>query len=95
MKRVFSQPIRWITIPNAEVYYLYVGSTRGAKDLVNSGEIHSTSFTAPALPGGRTHLEGTTWYALKIHPAAYWHLWSDLLIHQIHGRVLEHIKREV
>jgi hypothetical protein len=25
-------------------------------------------------------------------PAAYWHLWSDYIIHRIHGRVLDHIK---
>ena len=26
-------------------------------------------------------------------PQAYWSLWSDALIHAIHGRVLEQIKR--
>ncbi|HVH69948.1 MAG TPA: DUF805 domain-containing protein, partial [Candidatus Dormibacteraeota bacterium] len=44
-----------------------------------------------ALPGGRTRLEGTTWYHDAIWPAAYWHLWSDHIIHKIHFRVLEHI----
>jgi hypothetical protein len=28
-------------------------------------------------------------------PQAYWHLWSDYIIHQIHMRVLEHIRVEV
>jgi hypothetical protein len=24
-------------------------------------------------------------------PAGYWRLWSDMIIHRIHGRVLEHV----
>jgi hypothetical protein len=61
------------------------------------GYLHSQrgEFRLVPLPGGRTRLEGTTWYALRIYPSAYWHLWSDLLIHRIHERVLDHIKREV
>lgn len=46
------------------------------------------------LPGGRTRLEGSTWYTLDLNPSGYWALWSDALIHQIHRRVLEHISRE-
>lgn len=45
-----------------------------------------------ALPGGRTRLEGTTWYQHTMWPASYWHLWSDYIIHKIHLRVLEHIR---
>jgi uncharacterized membrane protein YhaH (DUF805 family) len=52
-------------------------------------------FLLTALPGGRTRLEGTTWYHDTIWPAAYWHLWSDYIIHKIHGRVLEHIREAV
>lgn len=50
-------------------------------------------FRLVPLDGGRTRLEGSTWYAYEIYPQAYWTLWSDLLIHQIHRRVLQHIKR--
>jgi hypothetical protein len=45
------------------------------------------------LPGNRTRLEGSTWYELDIAPAAYWQLWADGIVHAIHGRVLEHVKR--
>jgi len=45
-----------------------------------------------ALPGGKTLLEGTTWYTDKIWPSRYWQVWSDLMIHHIHLRVLNHIK---
>ena len=51
-------------------------------------------FRLRALPGGRTLLEGTTWYENRMWPAAYWRLWSDELIHRIHRRVLEHVARE-
>jgi uncharacterized membrane protein YhaH (DUF805 family) len=46
-----------------------------------------------ALPGGRTRLEGTTWYQHHMFPEAYWRFWGDYVIHKIHRRVLEHVKR--
>lgn len=49
-------------------------------------------FVLTALPGGRTRLEGTTWYEQNLWPNFYWRLWSDYLIHAIHQRVLNHIK---
>jgi hypothetical protein len=50
-------------------------------------------FRLVGLPGGRTRLEGTTWYQHGLYPAGYWRLWSDWIIHRIHLRVLEHVKR--
>jgi hypothetical protein len=44
------------------------------------------------LAGGRTRLEGRTWYVFEMFPQTYWTLWSDALIHRIHARVLSHIK---
>jgi uncharacterized membrane protein YhaH (DUF805 family) len=49
-------------------------------------------FRLVALPGGRTRLEGSTWYALEMAPSDYWRFWSDLMIHAIHQRVLDHVK---
>lgn len=49
-------------------------------------------FLLTPLPGGGTRLEGTTWYRHTMWPAAYWHLWSDYIIHRIHLRVLNHIR---
>lgn len=46
------------------------------------------------LPDGRTRLEGSTWYELDIAPTFYWSLITDSVIHRIHLRVLEHVKRE-
>lgn len=51
-------------------------------------------FRLTALPGGRTLLEGTTWYEQAIWPQPYWKPWSDYLVHTIHRRVLEHIRTE-
>jgi len=57
----------------------YLAATRGEFRLV-------------ALPGGRTRLEGRTWYRLRMGPEGYWQLYGDYLIHRIHLRVLDHIK---
>lgn len=45
------------------------------------------------LAGGRTRLEGSTWYVLEMAPELYWRHWSDAIIHRIHTRVLEHVAR--
>jgi uncharacterized membrane protein YhaH (DUF805 family) len=50
-------------------------------------------FLLEPLPGGRTRLIGRTHYVLDLAPRAYWSAWSDYLIHRIHMRVLEHVKR--
>jgi hypothetical protein len=50
-------------------------------------------FLLEALADGRTRLEGATWYSNRMWPSAYWNLWSDWIIHRIHGRVLTHIRR--
>jgi hypothetical protein len=52
-------------------------------------------FLLTPLPGGRTQVEGTTWYRHGLWPKAYWRLWSDAIIHRIHMRVLRHIQAEV
>ena len=49
-------------------------------------------FLLTPLPDGTTRIEGTTWYQNRFWPAAYWHWWSDYIIHRIHMRVLLHIK---
>jgi hypothetical protein len=63
------QPITWSTALNADKYYLYVGSTAGAQNLVDSGETTGTSYLAATLPGGQllyatlwTHAGGTWRY---------------------------------
>ena len=64
-----SQPIQWVAVPNAQSYYLYVGTSLGAKDLTNSGEIHTTSYQPVNLPTGQllyariwTKYGGSWWY---------------------------------
>jgi uncharacterized membrane protein YhaH (DUF805 family) len=51
-------------------------------------------FLLVPLSDGRTRLEGRTWYQVKIYPLAYWTIWTDAVLHRIHGRVLRHIKAE-
>lgn len=59
------------------------------------GTLRSTrgEFRLRTLPDKRTRLEGRTWYEFDMFPHAYWTLWSDLLIHRIHDRVLDHVRQ--
>ena len=51
-------------------------------------------FDLEPLPGGKTRVRAQSIYTVAIGPETYWRLWTDASIHAIHGRVLEHIKRE-
>lgn len=44
--------------------------------------------------GGGTRLAGTTWYSHGLWPAFYWRIWADAIIHRVHLRVLDHIRRQ-
>jgi hypothetical protein len=46
------------------------------------------------LANGQTRLEGHTWYSVAIYPQGYWRAASEILLHLIHRRVLEQVKRE-
>ena len=52
----------------------------------------SGQFFLTKLPDGKIRLEGTSWYSNKMWPESYWRLWSDYIVHEIHLRVLKHIK---
>lgn len=56
---------------------------------------HRGQFKLTKLSDNKTELEGTTWYKVDITPEIYWKTWADFIIHRIHLRVLNHIKREV
>jgi hypothetical protein len=60
------------------------------------GFFHTTKgeFRLTELPGGRTRLEGRTWYSVRMQPQIYWTVISDAIVHGIHDRVLRHIKVE-
>jgi len=49
-------------------------------------------FRLVELPGGRTRLEGSTWYTLAMGPLPYWRPIADAIIHRIHLRVLRHVR---
>ena len=57
------------------------------------GYLRSTGgeFRLIGIEGGRTRLEGTTWYEIDMQPGWYWRVWTDALIHRIHLRVLDHV----
>lgn len=49
-------------------------------------------FLLTKISDNETLVVGTTWYQHHMYPAQYWRLWSDWILHQIHERVLEHVK---
>ncbi len=51
-------------------------------------------FKLTELENGNVKVEGTTWYNIHIHPVEYWDIWSKFILHEIHFRVLKHIKKE-
>ncbi len=57
----------------------YINVTRGQFALTRNAD-------------GGTTLRGTTWYRLKVHPVGYWKRWTDMFLHAIHLRVLDHVK---
>lgn len=42
---------------------------------------------------GKVVVEGTTWYRHSLAPQWYWAPITDVMIHRIHERVLNHIER--
>jgi hypothetical protein len=49
-------------------------------------------FRLTPLPGGRTLLEGQSWYQHGLTPVGYWNLWAGYIVHRVHVRVMTHIK---
>lgn len=44
------------------------------------------------LGDGRTRVDATSWYRLKLKPAVYWQFWTDVIVLGIHQRMLDHVK---
>lgn len=51
-------------------------------------------FRLVPLAGGRTRLEGSTWYQIDVHPNGYWRFVTDQIVSRIHARVLRQVARE-
>jgi len=63
-----------------------------APHLVGTMQSRRGQFELIELSPNKTRLIGTTWYTLDLSPGLYWSVFSDLIVHRIHGRVLRHIK---
>jgi hypothetical protein len=65
-------PFTWTPAAGALAYYLYVGTSQGAKDIVDFGETQATSMPGPSLPANRP-LHGRIWTKF----ASAW-TWTDV-----------------
>jgi uncharacterized membrane protein YhaH (DUF805 family) len=55
---------------------------------------HQGEFRLIALANGGTRLQGHTWYSVAVYPQGYWRAISEVLLHEIHRRVLNQVKLE-
>lgn len=69
-----SKGFSWNTAPSAQAYYLYIGTSQGAKDLLDSGSLSAgtTSYPVPALPVGKT-----LWARLWTEVDGSWKYYQD------------------
>jgi hypothetical protein len=97
----FVEPIE-VWEPDRRLRFAVTENPPPLRELSPFGEVHAPhlhgflesragEFELTALPDGRTRLTGRTWYENRMWPADYWRLWSDAIIHAIHGRVLRHV----
>lgn len=56
-------------------------------------KVQRGQFVLTALPGGRTRVEGTSWFEHNIWPQAYWAPLTRRVVKGVHQRVLIHIKQ--
>ena len=100
----FVEPIQ-VWQENERLVFTISGEPPVMEELSPYGHIHTrhvddgyfqaqdAEFVLTPLPGGRTQLTGTSHYRNRMWPVAYWSLWSNLIVHQIHLRVFRQVKR--
>jgi hypothetical protein len=100
----FIEPIQ-VWQKNERLVFVISGEPLVMEELSPYGHIHTrhvdggyfqaqdAEFVLTRLPSGRTQLTGTSHYRNQMWPVFYWQLWSNAIVHQIHLRVFQHIKR--
>lgn len=100
----FIEPIQ-VWKANEQLEFSISGEPLVMEELSPYGHIHTrhidgqyfqaqeATFVLTQLPGGHLLLTGTSRYQNRMWPVAYWRLWSDAVVHRIHLRVFQHIKR--
>ncbi|HXW55032.1 MAG TPA: SRPBCC family protein [Candidatus Cybelea sp.] len=100
----FVEPIR-VWEPNHRLAFEISGEPPVMQEMSPYGHIHTrhidgqyfhprdAEFVLTLLRNGHTLLTGTSHYENRMWPVAYWRLWSDEIVHDIHRRVFRQIKR--
>lgn len=66
---------------------------RAPERFARYGSVERGRFLLLPQADGTTLVRGTTWYRLRVAPAAYWSLWTQRFVGAVHRRVLAHVKR--
>jgi len=100
----FVEPIR-VWDENRRLMFSISGEPPVMEEMSPYGHIHTrhidgqyfqaqdAEFVLTPLPNAHTLLTGTSRYRNRMWPVAYWRLWSDEIVHQIHLRVFQQVKR--
>jgi len=64
-----------------------------ADHLSDNFRVHHGGFEFVELPGGRTLVRGQTEYSHRLGPAWYWDMWTDAVVHEVHGAVFSEMRR--
>lgn len=100
----FVEPIR-VWEENHRLVFAISGAPPVMEEMSPYGHIHTrhidgqyfqaqdAEFVLTPLANGHTLLSGTSRYRNRMWPVAYWRLWSDAIVHQIHLCVFRHIKQ--
>jgi hypothetical protein len=94
---VRSEPPRWLqfevlSTPPAMREVNPFGEVR-ARHLHEGFRSRWGEFRLDALPDGRTRVTARSQYELRYEPIAYWSLWSDAVVLNVHAQVLDAIAK--
>src|SRR5258706_10704372 len=83
-----------LTASGHEVILIARGRDDRDRSAMNYFQAQDAEFLLTRLPNGRTLLTGSSRYRNRMWLVAYWRLWSDAIVHQIHLRVFRHVKHQ-
>ena len=92
-------------VPNRLLEFKVLHTPPSMREMNPFGEIHPKHldgyyiskmgvFRLSPLKDGKTLLEGTSTYQLRIFPEVYWTVWSDFIVDRIHQSVMSAIAEE-
>ena len=91
--------------PDRRLKFRVLSTPPTMKELNPFGEVHAAHLTGfyecvtgefrlEPIDSRHTRLVGTSVYLHRYQPALYWNVWCDAIVHQVHHRVMDEIRRQ-